>query len=247
MSEPSSPADVALDRLREAHGQLRLASRLVDDMHAGLSRASSALVEAELESRRAGMIGEGPLSGLALTNAGQEMARVAMRCEDAAAVGHQIQVHLREASTAVQQAQVSVGQIERRELSIDHACDVAVLQARVEALAKVVELAGPIAAATTRHVEAAAEVARRNSTLNLDQRAQVGEVLRMGNGVAVASADLGRAAEADRHLDAVLTSASTSAHRATGDADVVSQAARRRMDQHRDASGAPVAMTGPSR
>ena len=59
-----------------------MASRLVDDMHAGLSRASSALVEAELESRRAGMIGEGPLSGLALTNAGQEMARVAMRCED---------------------------------------------------------------------------------------------------------------------------------------------------------------------
>ena len=66
MSEPSSPADVALDRLREAHGQLRLASRLVDDMHAGLSRASSVLVEAELESRRAGMIGEGPLSGLCL-------------------------------------------------------------------------------------------------------------------------------------------------------------------------------------
>lgn len=184
--------------LEEAGAQIRWTRGPLHDMQEHVAGASRSLFEAERRVRA------GATDGTAA-----DMMVVARHCQVAADEGVQIatrELHislstvksLRNAAQHIESAQQHASQIDTSGLGAPEAADIADLRARIEAYGQAVDLAHPMATATSEHLYSAADVAGRAARVD-----PVGRGRGIDQDVAsieTVARDLGRAQEGGRHL-----------------------------------------------
>jgi hypothetical protein len=222
------PADQAAFTLHAASRDLRHAQQLVEELEAGVTAAVRALMDAELEVTKS-IANLSREDNPSLPAAGEAMQLVARRSRDAAEVGRLIEGRLASAGEAVQSARAAVYGIDREGLTPVGVADVAVLQDRVNALPRLIELMQPMAAGASDHLLAAAHIAARSVEVGRGEATPTWQTARLATEVNEASNELGRATQDTRHLDRVGDETAIYATHTAGYADEISEQARARM------------------
>lgn len=178
--------------LEEAAARIQRARLELQDMHQQVSSASRSLSEVERQVRS----GE-------IVDSSEAMTPVARRSHEAADFGIEVATQLRNAGQHIAAARDHAGRIDTREMGATEAADVADLRARIDAYGQAVELAGPMATASSEHLYSASDLAARSGTVDTEAAER--------HNAAYASAvanDLSRAQEAEAQLGRTVEMAS---------------------------------------
>lgn len=233
--------------LRDAHRDVTLARLRLDDLHQGVSMASTALSEAELYAR--GLSPESWMQSVAP----EDLGRVGGLCDSAALVGVEIASHLKTASESIEEARRALERVDRGGLEGPVAADLAVLEARTAAVGEVVDLALPMATAASEHLYSAAHgVGAGRVPGGYATGVDPIPAVTFGS-LSVVSNDLGRAEADERHLGRTVDRAEARIAQVATEAECITADARARLghsQSHQQASShvaVAVSFEGPSR
>lgn len=209
--------------LRDAHREVTLARLRLDDLHQGVSTASTALSEAELQAR--GLSPESWMQSIA----SEDLGRVGRLCDSAALVGVEIASHLKTAGESIEDARRALERVDRGGLEGPAAADLAALEARTAAIGEVVDLALPMATAASEHLYSAAHgVGAGRTPGGYATGVQTIPAVAFGS-LSVVSNDLGRAEADERHLGRTVDRAEASIAKVATEAECITGDARARL------------------
>ena len=224
MSESLRELERVKDSLMAARRAVVIAHGMTEDLHSGVDGAGKSLAESEVMRRYATVAGEG--AAAYFDSAAKEMVRVERFCDGAAMVGVQISTELKGAREAVEDARLSLGRIDRAELSAPDVADLAVLQARVDATGEVVDLALPMALAASENLYAASHAARLTHSPIVSVEGGGPPTFET---VSMVNRDLGRASSDEVHLERAMERVDVSTERSLSEAEAITGAAEARL------------------
>lgn len=178
--------------LEDAENSIRRARLDLQDMHQQVSAASRSLSDVERRVR-----------SRAVLDPSEAMTPVARRSREAGDFGIEVATHLRNARQHIAAARDHAGKINTGEMTAPEVADVADLRARIDAYGQAVDLAGPMATASSEHLYSASDLAARAGA------ADPNAIERQDAAYAAAVAsDLSRAQEAEAQLGRTVEMAS---------------------------------------
>lgn len=178
--------------LEDAENSIRRARLDLQDMHQQVSAASRSLSDVERQVR-----------SRVVQDPSEAMTPVVRRSQEAADFGIEVATHLRNARQHIAAARDHAGKINTGEMSAPEVADVADLRARIDAYGQAVDLAGPMATASSEHLYSASDLAARAGA------ADPNAIERQDAAYAAAVAsDLSRAQEAEVQLGRTVEMAS---------------------------------------
>ncbi|XVX18679.1 hypothetical protein ACQP1U_09935 [Actinomycetota bacterium] len=231
--------------LRDAHREVTLARLALDDLHRGVSTASTALTEAELFARSTNP--EAWMQSVAP----EDLNRVGRLCDSAASVGVEIASHLKMASESIENARQTLERVDRAGLQGPAAANLAALEARTAAVGEVVDLALPMATASSEHLYSAAHGVGAGRSPGSDAASiQPIPAVTFGS-LSMVSNGLGRAEADERHLGRTVERAEASIAQVATEAECITADAQARLgqgqSQHQASSQAAISFEGPAR
>lgn len=238
MTTSTQEATAALEAANAVHDaelSVQQTQRLVDELAQVATSALGVLDDAQLDSARAMMTDRRDYYA---ESASDHMRRLQGRCTDLAELGQELSQRLGRAVDAVRTA---AGLVEDVQADPEHAATAASLGPRLAILAETLDLAQPMAAAATRHVDAAHQASLNVTAGGLLQPPLLGS---LEANVRAASYELDRADEDLRLLGTVVDRASSSANHAAGEAAEISDTARRRLATGQQAGHHDLGATG---